>query len=81
VRVRPRARHDEIVAVRAGVVVVRVVAPPLDGRANDAVRRLVADRLGVPRSAVSILRGQRSRDKVLRIEGCDQAAAERRLAS
>ncbi|HYB29805.1 MAG TPA: DUF167 domain-containing protein [Solirubrobacteraceae bacterium] len=80
VRVQPRSRHDEIVAVRERVVLVRVVAPPLDSRANDAVRRLLADRLGVPRSAVSILRGHRSRDKVLRIEGLDQGAAERTLA-
>jgi uncharacterized protein len=81
VRVQPRARRDEIVAVREGVIVMRVTAPPLEGRANDAVRHPLADRLGVPASTVSILRGPRSRDKVVRVEGVDQAAAERALAS
>jgi uncharacterized protein len=80
VRVQPRARRDEIDAVRDGVIVMRVTAPPLEGRANDAVRRLLADRLGVPASTVHILRGQRSRDKVVRVDGVDQAAAERALA-
>jgi uncharacterized protein (TIGR00251 family) len=80
VRVQPRARRDEIVAVRDRVLVVRVTAPPLDGRANDAVRRLLAEHLGVPRSAVSILRGERSREKVLRIKGIDQTRVDAILA-
>jgi uncharacterized protein (TIGR00251 family) len=79
VRVQPRAQRDEIVAVRDGVLVVRVVAPPVEGRANDAVRRVVSERLGVPPSRVRLLRGQRSRDKVLRVEGLDQAAADHAL--
>jgi uncharacterized protein len=79
VRVRPRSPRDEIVTAGDGVVVVRVVAPPLEGRANAAVCRLMADRLGVPRSRVTILRGQRSRHKLIRIEGLDQAAADAAL--
>ena len=81
VRVQPRARKDEVVAVREGVAVVRVRAPALDGRANVAVRRLLADRLGVRRSSVTILRGEHSRDKLLRIEGVDQATVDAALGS
>jgi uncharacterized protein (TIGR00251 family) len=74
VRVQARSGKDEVVGVRNGVVVIRVGAPPIDGRANDAVRHLLADQLGLPASRVTILRGRRSRDKVLRVEGLDPAA-------
>jgi len=58
------------------VLVVRVMAPPLDGRANDGVCRLLADVLGVRRSAVTIVRGDRARDKLVAVEGIDQTAAD-----
>ena len=74
-----RARRDEITAVRDGVLVVRVTAPALEGRANRAVCRLVADRLGVAPTYVTIIRGERSRDKVLDVHGIDQAAADAAL--
>lgn len=79
VRVQPRARRDEIAAVRAGVLIVRVTAPPLDGRANDAVLRVLADRLGVRASTLAIVRGERGREKVVRVEGLDQAAVDAAL--
>ena len=65
--------------MRAGAVVVRVTAPPVDGRANEALVALIAKRAGVPRSAVSIVRGHTSRDKVVRVEGLDLAALWRAL--
>lgn len=74
VRVQARSRRDEFVAVRDGIVVVRVAAPALDGRANRALRRLLAQRLGVRASSVTIVRGQRSREKVVRVDGLEQAA-------
>ena len=61
-------------AVRAGVVVIRVTAPPLDGRANDAVCELVATLAGVPTRHVGVVRGDRSRDKVVRVEGVGDEA-------
>lgn len=79
VRVQPRARRDEIVAVRDGALVVRLTAPPLDGRANQALCRLLAELLGVRPSAVTVFRGERSRDKLIRIEGIAQAHADRVL--
>jgi len=58
---------------------VRVTAPPVDGRANDALRRLVARRAGVAVSRVTLVRGERSREKVLSVEGIDEATLRARL--
>ena len=79
VRVQPRAHRDEFGPVRAGVLVVRVTAPALEGRANKAVCKLLAGRFGVPPTQVTIVRGERSRDKVLEVRGIDQAAADTAL--
>jgi uncharacterized protein (TIGR00251 family) len=74
VRVQARARREGLIATREGVLLVRVAAPALDGRANRAVCRLLAKQLGVARSRVVIVRGQRARDKLIQVEGMDQAA-------
>lgn len=79
VRVQTRSRRDEVLAVRDGVVVVRVTAPPLGGRANEATRRLLADGLGVPVGNVAIVRGQRSRDKLVHVDGIEPAAVDAAL--
>lgn len=80
-RVQPRARRNEIAGERAGALLVRVTAPPVDGKANDAVRRLIARRLGVPASRVSIVRGESSRDKVVQVEGIDDPDLRRALGA
>ena len=74
VRLTPRASRDEIGDRREGVLQVRVKAPPVDGRANEALRKLIAKRVGVPKSRVTIVRGERSRRKLVAIEGADPAA-------
>jgi uncharacterized protein (TIGR00251 family) len=79
VRVRASARRDELAGRRDDVLLVRVTAPALDGRANRAVCRLLAKRLGVATSRVTIVRGERSRDKVLEVEGTDQKAVDAEL--
>jgi uncharacterized protein YggU (UPF0235/DUF167 family) len=56
-----------------------VTAPPVEGRANEACIDLVAKRLGIPRSAVRIARGQSGRKKILEIEGLPIAEIEQRL--
>jgi uncharacterized protein len=78
VRVQPRARRDEVVGERDGRLVVRVTAPPLDGRANDAVRKLLAKRLGVASSLVAVVRGHAGRDKLVEVEGLNDADVLRR---
>ena len=69
VRLQPRARRDEIVGERGGAVVIRVTARPVDGKANEALCRLIAKAAGVPPSRVSVVRGHSARDKVVRVEG------------
>jgi len=71
VRLQPRARRDEVVGERGGAVVIRVTAPPVDGKANVALCRLVAKAAGVPPSRVRVVRGHRSRDKLVRVEGVE----------
>jgi uncharacterized protein len=71
--VQPRARRDEVVGERAGALLVRVSAPPADGRANDAVRKLIAKRAGVAPVRVTVARGASSRDKLLEVEGMESA--------
>jgi uncharacterized protein (TIGR00251 family) len=79
VRVQPRAKRSEITGERAGAVIVRVAAPPVDGKANAALCALVAERAGVARSAVTVLRGASGRDKVLEVRGLDTPALRRAL--
>jgi hypothetical protein len=60
---------------------VRVTAPPVDGRANEALCRLLAKRAGVARGRVTVVRGERSRDKLVRIEGLGEPELRRALSS
>jgi hypothetical protein len=69
VRVQPRASRDEIVGERDGSLVVRLTAPPVEDRANKALCRLIARRLGVAPTRVTVLRGAKSRDKIVQVEG------------
>ena len=79
VRVVPRSDREAVEGVDAeGTVRVRVSAPPVEGAANKAVLKLVARELGVPRSAVVLVGGARSRHKRLRIEGVSAAHVARR---
>ena len=55
-------------------MVIRVTAPPVDGKANEALCRLIAKKAGVAPSKVTVLRGHTARDKVLRVEGVARAA-------
>ena len=73
VRVTPRAGRNEIAGEHAGALLVRVTSPPEGGKANTAVCRLIAKRLGVAPTRVSVVRGAGSREKVLRIEGLREA--------
>jgi len=54
------------------VLVARVAAPPVDGRANAALCKLLAGAAGLPASRVSVVRGLTSRDKTVRFEGIDE---------
>jgi uncharacterized protein YggU (UPF0235/DUF167 family) len=69
VRLIPRARVNEISGDRNGVLVVRVTAPPVDGKANAALCRLIAKRAGVGLRSVSVAQGAGSRDKLVHVDG------------
>lgn len=80
VRLRPRGQRDELMGLREGVLQARVNAPPVDGRANRALCKLIAKRLGVAPSRVSVVRGEKSRDKTIRVDGVDPAALQAAIA-
>jgi uncharacterized protein (TIGR00251 family) len=81
VRVQPGASRDQLLGSRDGVLIIRVSAPAQEGRANAAVCKMLAKRLGVPASRVSVARGQRSREKLIEVDGIDQDELSRRAAS
>ena len=81
IRLQPRARRDEVVGERGGAIVIRVVAPPVDGKANAALCAFVARAAGVSPSQVSVVRGQTSRDKVVRVDGVSALTVRERLLS
>jgi len=79
-RVSPGSRKTELAGRHGDGWKVRVSPPPEDGRANDAVLELLAERVGLPRRALSIVSGHQARDKVVEMSGIDTQEAERRLA-
>jgi hypothetical protein len=79
-RVAPGASRSEVVGRHGDAWKVRVSAPPEDGKANDAVLALLADALGLPRRALTLVTGHGSRDKLVELDGLDAGEAERRLA-
>ncbi|HEV2789733.1 MAG TPA: DUF167 domain-containing protein [Solirubrobacterales bacterium] len=79
VRLRPRGHADELLGTVDGVLQAKVSAPPVDGKANRALCRLVAKQAGVAPSRVSVLRGDKSRQKLLLVEGIDEPTLMERL--
>jgi uncharacterized protein len=69
VLVQPRASRPGVGPLVGDRLRVAVAAPPVDGQANDAVVRALAEALGVPRSAVAIVRGESGRRKTVRVTG------------
>ena len=67
--VRPRASRDEVLGVRDGAVRVNVKAAPVDGKANVAMAELLAERLGIAKSRIRVVRGHTARDKQVSVEG------------
>jgi uncharacterized protein (TIGR00251 family) len=74
--VQPRASRNEILGYKNDLLCLRVTAPPVDGEANQLVRQILAEALGIPPSRVEIIKGERGRRKKVRILGAtpDQLA-------
>jgi uncharacterized protein (TIGR00251 family) len=79
VRVSPGARGNAIVGRHGDGWKVRVAAAPENGKANEAVLRLLAQRLALRRQDVELVSGHGSRDKIVALTGIDEAETERRL--
>ena len=80
VRVTPHARKNEIVGVAGSVLKLKLAAPPVEGAANASLCAFLAEKLGVRKSAVSLIAGQTSRQKVVRVEGVTTDEVLARLA-
>jgi uncharacterized protein (TIGR00251 family) len=81
VRLTPRAAREQVTLLDDGSLAVRVSAPPVDGRANAALERAVAGALRIAPSRVTLVRGARSRDKAVRVEGLAEAQVRERLSA
>ena len=79
VRVVPNAKRSEIVGVYGEAIKVKVQAPPVDGKANEALREFLAGCLHVPARDIEIVGGGKSRDKMIAIAGLEMAEARDRL--
>jgi uncharacterized protein (TIGR00251 family) len=80
-RVSPGANSAHVVGRHGEAWKVRVAAPPEGGRANEAVVRLLAETLSLPRDAVTLVSGHGARDKIVQLTGIDPTQIERRLSS
>lgn len=80
VRVKPRARRNEIVGVmRNGTVKIRLVAPPVEGKANEALIKFLADVVGVAQSRIEIVAGASGRDKLVSVMDMDTETLHQRI--
>ena len=81
VKVIPGASRDEVVGTMGNAVKIKLRAPPVEGRANEALIEFLAAKLELPRRAISLERGDTSRQKLLRIDGLDLATVRARLGA
>lgn len=79
VHVQPGAGRSAVVGRHGDALKVRVAAPPVEGRANEATRALLSETLGVPETDVELTSGQSSRTKRFRLKGLDAEEADKRL--
>jgi uncharacterized protein (TIGR00251 family) len=75
----PNAKSDIVVGQHGDAIKIKLRAPAVEGKANAALRSFLAEKLNVPQSAITLGRGQRSRHKVIRIEGLSEHDTRRRL--
>jgi len=78
-RVQPRASRNAVVGWTGGTLNIRLMAPPVEGAANAACLAFLADLLSLPQSQLEILRGERSRNKVVQITGLTRDEVRARL--
>jgi uncharacterized protein len=79
VRVHPNAKQSQITGLKEGVLHIRIAAPPVDGKANEALIKFLSAKLAVNKSRVNIERGLTGRDKTVTISGLSQSHALKQL--
>lgn len=79
VKAIPRARRNEIVGVEGDALKIRLQAPPVEGKANEALIAFLAETLGVRRAQIEIITGQTARRKIVRVRGVRIAEIEQKL--
>jgi uncharacterized protein (TIGR00251 family) len=79
IKVHPRARRNAITGTAGEALKVSLTAPPVDGKANQAVVEFFAALFEIPRSSVTIASGESSRQKAVRVAGVNRQTVERRL--
>ncbi len=80
VRIVPRSSRNQVVGVEGGALKIKLTAPPVEGAANAALIEFVAEWLGVRRSAVSIVSGDKARNKLVRVKGVTREQVLERVA-
>ena len=78
-RIVPNAKRDEVTGEHGDAVKIKIAAPALDGKANEAVLELLAEKLGIHRRDITLIAGEKSRDKLVEIAGLDATEARGRL--
>lgn len=74
VRVVPRSSKEGVAGCEGGVVRIRLNAPPVEGKANEALVRFLAKALGVPKGSITLVAGERGRSKIVRVAGLTREA-------
>ncbi len=79
IRIQPRASKNELTMMDDGSLKIRLTAPPVDGAANEALVKFLADQFEISRSQVKIVSGHTSREKIVRIDGSGHGEVDRLL--
>jgi len=79
VHVIPNAKAVKVVGEHGEAIKIKLQAPAIEGKANSALRRFLAEKLSIPQRAIVLERGERSRDKVLRIDGLSEEEVRKQL--
>jgi uncharacterized protein len=80
-RVVPNAKRSEVVGEHGDALKLKIAAPALEGRANEELVEFLAEKLSLPRRSVTLVSGEKSRDKVVAIEGLEENAVRERLTA
>ena len=80
-RIVPNAKRDEVIGEYGDAVKIKVAAPAVEGKANEALLEFIAEKLSLHRRDIALISGEKSRDKLVEIAGLDDAQARARLVS